>query len=49
VEFGVEIGEYHGVDRVRRVFQRRLPDFLGSIVGLASGSDGAGTSAAKQY
>jgi hypothetical protein len=49
VEFGVEIGEYHGVVRdPRRVFQRRLPDFLGSIVGLASGSDGAGTSAAKQ-
>ena len=27
VEFGVEIGEYHGVVRVfRRVFQRLLPD-----------------------
>jgi hypothetical protein len=26
VEFGVEIGDYHGVVRVpRRVFQRRLP------------------------
>jgi hypothetical protein len=27
VEFGVEIGEYHGVVRVpRRVFQRMLPE-----------------------
>jgi hypothetical protein len=27
VEFGVEIGEYHGVVRIpRRVFQRLLPD-----------------------
>src|SRR6201993_2671992 len=27
VEFGVEIGEYHGVERIpRRVFQRLLPD-----------------------
>ena len=27
VEFGVEIGEYHGVVRVpRRVFQRLLPE-----------------------
>ena len=27
VELGVEIGEYHGVDRVpRRVFQRLLPE-----------------------
>jgi hypothetical protein len=49
VEFRVEIGEYRDVVRVpRRVFQRLLPDFLGLIVGLASGSDGAGTSPAKQ-
>ena len=31
----------------RRVFQRLLPDFLGSIVGLLSGTDGVGTSPAK--
>jgi hypothetical protein len=48
VEFGVEIGEYHGVVGVpQRVFQRLLPDFLGLIVGLLSGTDGVGTSPAK--
>jgi hypothetical protein len=46
--FGVEIGECRGVVRVsRRVFQRLLPDFLGLIVGLLSGTDGVGTSPAK--
>ena len=48
VEFGVEIGEYRGVVRVwRRVFQRLLPDFLGLIVGVLSGTDGDRTSPAK--
>jgi hypothetical protein len=48
VEFGVEIDEYHGVVGVpRRAFQRLLPDFLGLIVGLLSGTDGIGTSPAK--
>ena len=47
VEFGVEIGEYRGVVGVpRRVFRRLLPDFLGWIVGLLSGTDGVGTSPA---
>jgi hypothetical protein len=45
VEFRVEISEYRGVVPVpRRVFQRLLPDFLGLIVGLLSGTDGVGTS-----
>ena len=48
VEFGVEIGEYRGVVRVpRRAFQCLLPDFLGLIVGLLSGTDGVRTSPAK--
>ena len=48
MEFGVQIGEYRGVVRVpRRAFQRQLPDFLGLIVGLLSGTDGVGTSPAK--
>ena len=44
----MEIGVYRGMVRVpRRVFQHLLPDFLGLIVGLLSGTDGIGTSPAK--